>query len=122
MSENSQNNKIEVVKFAGIQVPTAYESIEKSNEKFVYHGTDNLYPNFILKLYNESSIHCSIINSKANYILGDGLKYKDGKDVAVKVNAADSFDELVSKITKDYLIFNCFAVEVIYNALKQPIE
>lgn len=115
-------NKLEILKFAGIAVPTPYESNEKNNDKYVYYGVDNNYPNFLLKLYNESAIHCSIINSKATYILGDGLKFKDGKNVTVKVNAADSFNELISKATKDYLIFNCFAIEVIYNSLKQPIE
>ena len=122
MSENAQENKLSIVKFAGLAIPLPYEPIDQNNTKYIYHGIDNLYPNFLLKLYEESSIHSSIINSKANYILGDGLKYTNGSDITAKVNAADSFDEFISKVTKDYLIFNCFAVEVIYNVFKQPIE
>ena len=115
-------NKVEILKFGGIAVPKPTESNEKNNDKFVNFGNDNNYPNFLLKLYNESSIHCSIINGKTTYILGDGLKFKDGKAVTVNVNAADTFDELISKVTKDYLIFNAFAIEVVYNAFNAPIE
>lgn len=117
MSEN-----VQVLKFDAINIPKPYESTEKNNDKFVQHGTNNNYPNFLLKLYNECPVHASIINGKSNYIIGDGLKYKSGQDVNVKVNAADTFNEFVNKIVKDYLIFNCFAVEVVYNKLKQPIE
>jgi hypothetical protein len=113
---------LEVMKFDGVKIPKPYESTEKSNDNYVQHGSDNVYPNFLLKLYNECPVHASIINSKADYVKGDGLRYKGGKLITTKVNAADNFDELISKVVKDYILFNCFAIEVVYNPFKVPIE
>lgn len=114
--------KIEAISFEANNYPKPIEGNIKDDEKYVPYGLDNNYPNFLLKLYNECPVHASIINSKSNYILGDGIRYKNGSSVSVKVNSQDSFEELISKIVKDYLIFNCFAIEVVYNKFKQPIE
>lgn len=113
--------KIEAIKFQN-NIPKPVESVEKNQDKYVSYGVDNNYPNFLLKLYNECPVHASIINSKASYIIGDGIRLKDGTAINKKVNAEDSFDELISKIVKDYLIFNCFAIEVVYDKFKKPIE
>ena len=117
-----RDKKPSVLKFDAIKIPQPIESYEKTNERPVNWGLDNNYPAYLLKLYAESAIHSSIVNSKSNYIIGDGLKYATGEAIKAKVNAADTFDEFVSKIVKEYLIFNCFAVEVIYNSFNQPIE
>jgi hypothetical protein len=50
------------------------------------------------------------------------LKYKDSGDVKINVNADDTIDEFVSKVIKDYLLFNAFGVEVIFNVFGVPIE
>lgn len=94
-----------------------------SSERFVPYGLNNLYPNFLLKLYNESPLHKGIINSKIDYIIGDGITVKGGDTpVTLKPNAKDSFPEFVSKLVNDYLIFNYYAVEVVYNKLGSPIQ
>ena len=77
---------------------------------------------FILSLYNNSPIHSSIINSKAAYIVGNGLQTLDGVPIDVRVSPGSKIDEFINKIVKDYLIFNCFAVEVVYNVFNKPIE
>lgn len=119
---NKKEGRIDVLRFDAVKIPQPTESQEKSNDKFVLWGKNNLYPNYLLQLYAESAIHSSIINSKANYIIGDGLQYENGSKLKLKVNASDTFDEFVSKIVKDYLIFNYFAVEVVYNKFLLPIE
>ena len=116
---------IEAFNFHRQNLPEPYESVVNSDNKYVPFGNReyyNLYPQFLLDLYNDSPIHSAIINSKATYIIGDGLKYSNGSDVDFKVNSSDNIKEFVLKVTKDYLIFNAFAVEVIYNKLGQVIE
>lgn len=94
-----------------------------STDRFVPYGLNNLYPNFLLKLYNESPLHKGIINSKIDYIIGDGVTVKGGDTaVILKPNAKDSFPEFISKLVNDYLIFNYYAVEVVYNKLGNPIQ
>src|ERR1022692_3697339 len=117
-----EENNLQVLKFDAILIPQPYESWEKRDDKYVWYGTNNLYPNFILSLYNGSPIHSSIVNSKASYIIGNGLQDLNGILVDVRVNPGDKISEFINKIVKDYLIFNCFAVEVVYNAFCKPIE
>lgn len=113
---------IETIKFEKYNVPQPFEERNLSDDKMVKYGYDNLYPNFLLKLYTECSSHASIINSKSTYIIGEGLKYKNGNLINVEVNPSETLSDFIGKVVKDYLIFNCFAVEVIYNALNQPIN
>lgn len=118
------NGKIatEVIKFEACNIPKPYENTTKSDNVYVDYGNDNLYPEFLLNQYGNSPTHSSIINAKATYIIGDGLKLSNGSDVNVRVNAADTFASFIGKIVKDYLIFNYFCVEVVYNAFNKPIE
>ncbi|KAK6033529.1 Hep/Hag repeat protein [Ostertagia ostertagi] len=61
-----------------------------------FNGYTNLYPNFLLHLYRDSPTHGAIVNQKANYIVGNGLKL-DGKDIDVKVNPSETLSEFVSQ-------------------------
>jgi len=114
--------------FSSSVTPQPYEQVQGSNDNsFVYWGIGekmyNLYPNFLLKLYNDSPLHKGIINGKIDYITGDGIRFK-GKDevIGIKPNDSDSFDEFINKIINDYLIFNAYAIEVVYNKLGRPIQ
>jgi hypothetical protein len=117
-----KQNNVEVLKFDKNNIPVPYESKETNDNKYVSYGHNNLYPNFLLSLYNDSPIHSSIINSKATYIIGDGLKSVDGKDLDFKVNASDGIKEFADKVIKDYLIFNALAVEVVFNVFGEAVE
>jgi hypothetical protein len=113
-----------MLNFGANEVPNPKESNEKDDNAYVKYGSgeyNNKYPNFLLELYNSSPIHSSIINSKATYIMGDGLGV-NGKPMNVKVNEVDTMADFVGKVVRDYLIFNYFCVEVVYNSLKQPIQ
>ncbi|MFT3908313.1 MAG: hypothetical protein QM737_02720 [Ferruginibacter sp.] len=116
-------NKIatELLNFSGIKMPEPVEQLGTFTDKYRPCGVDNKLPYFFLSLYNSSSTHAAIIRAKVNYIIGDGLKFKDGSELKGMANANDSFTELVRKIVMDYEIFNRFAVKVTYNSLKQPI-
>lgn len=143
MPENThkEENNLKAFDFSNQNIPTATESRNTSEQTFVTWGGAaigqtnfqqnydingnntyyNLYPNFLLKLYRDSPIHGAIINQKANYIVGSGLKM-DNKDIDVMVNPSDSLKEFISKIILDYLIFNAFSVEVLFNVQNEPIE
>ena len=121
--EENTSKGVDVLKFERINMPQPYENVVfTDSERMVDYGTNNLYPNFLLELYNNSPIHSSIINSKKTYIIGDGLKYSTGQEITTPVNDIESFDEFISKCIIDYLIFNYFCVEVLYNILNQPIS
>lgn len=119
----SQNNRIiKPIEFAKFNIPQPTEQRMLTDAKFVNYGSDNLYPIFLIDLYNESATHSAIVNSKVNYIIGEGLFTDNGELINIRTNTADTFHEFLNKIILDYILFNYFCVEVIYNALKQPIE
>ena len=121
---DNTNESRDVIKFNQHITPLPFEQIQSNSDNvYVRYGLDNLYPNFLLNLYTNSPLHKGITNSKIDYIVGDGLTVKGAdKPIAFKPNASDSFNEFISKIVNDYLIFNYYAIEVIYNKLNKPIQ
>lgn len=128
MSENKKEFKglIKNMSLAKQAIPYPNER-NKGNRKggdvMTFYGDINLYPNYLLSLYNNSPIHKGIVNSKVDYILGDDVIYKGTDQKAEhKVNSEETIETLLRKVVKDYIIFNYYAVEVIYNASGEAIE
>lgn len=121
--KNSLNeNSIGIIELAKQIIPQPTEARPIDNTIMVKYGSDNLYPYFLLNLYSKCPIHHAIIDTKASYIIGDGLKRKDGTDFNIKINNIDTIQEFLDKVVKDYLIFNSFAVETQYNDLTYKTE
>jgi hypothetical protein len=53
----------------------ARNSEEKVNRKgWIDYGDDNLFPQYLIGLYNSSAVHGALVTSIANMIFGDGVK------------------------------------------------
>lgn len=118
----NEKKDIITLEFGAVNMPQPYESKNTSDTTYVSWGLNNQYPAWLIDLYNQSSVHNAIINQKANYIIGGGLKSKDNKDINVQVNPSDSIQEFTNKVILDYLIFGALAVEVNFNVFGEPIE
>lgn len=119
---NSPEKKFIAIDFATQNIPLPIESKNLSETNYVSWGLNNTYPNFLLDLYNQSAVHSAIINQKTTYIVGGGLKINGDTELDIQLNASDSIGEFTSKIIKDYLLFNAFAVEVVFNVFGKPVE
>jgi hypothetical protein len=99
---------------------------EERGKDYIVYGTEapwkNLYPNYLVELYNTSGKHNSIINGKTNYISGRGWKVdqtvrtlEDKVKLENFINhpGNDSLFELTKKIVKDNELFGGYALEVI---------
>jgi hypothetical protein len=115
---NTNDNNIMVLDFSSVPYPIPYESQNSSDSTYVKFGLDNLYPQALLKLFEQSAIHSSIINSKVNYIIGEGIGI-EGDTYNPMVNETEKLSELVTKIVYDYEIHNYFLVKITYNKLGQ---
>ncbi|MEJ5092651.1 hypothetical protein GEO21_21650 [Sphingobacterium faecium] len=110
------------------QVPVLPTEVGKGNRKGsdviqYWGGNANNYPNHLNMLFAKSPIHQGIIKMKSNYILGDKIIYKNNKNLAdFKVNNDETITQLLDKVIKDFLIYNIFSIEVIYNGVGEPIE
>jgi hypothetical protein len=108
--------------FANQNIPLPIEGRNTSDNTYVNWGLDNLYPLFLLGLYNNSAIHAAIINQKTNYIISDGLVDQNGKKLSFDVNPNEDINDFLYKVVNDFLIFNAFCVEVTFNVFGQPIQ
>lgn len=102
---------------------------ENKAKGYVTFGADNLYPEFLIELFNKSPKHNAIVSSKASYVAGIGTKI-DGQntvDIAKAeakckaINAYETLDEVKGKIAYDLELFNGFALEIIWNKAKTAI-
>jgi len=98
------------------------------NDGYVKYGKNNLYPQELIRLYDEHPEHRAILNRKARYIWGKGLKAKNKVD-EIKVNAfidnfnkKETLNQVGKKISLNTEIFNGQFIEVITNLQGQAIE
>jgi predicted transcriptional regulator len=99
---------------------------ENKAKGFVTFGADNLYPDFLIELFNKSPKHNAIVSAKASYVAGIGTEVygQNTTDIAKiqaklkSINAYESYEELKGKIAYDAELFNGFCVEVIWNKAK----
>lgn len=118
MNENSisneNNSNIEEYIFREANIPLPSER-QKRGEKFISWGDDNLYPQFLVSLYYNSSIHQGIINSKVKYIASSGIDCKTTNTemwelIKKNGNAPFSLDEIGTFVCTDNEMINAFAI------------
>lgn len=129
-----QSNSISVVKLNSHKPPVFKE---EKNKEWIVMGTDrdwyNNYPQYLIKLFDTSHLHNSIINSKVHYICGNGLSI-DNTGLSVEessylinsLNKTNSYGEsildLIKKCVLDKQLFNTFYIEIIFNKSGDDFE
>lgn len=106
---------ISFIKFADVKLPAM---VELPGKGYVQFGEDNLYPNFLLEKINKSSKHNGIVLGKVNYIIGNGISYKSGRE-NITPNKNETLNDFLKKISTDIEIFGGVYIELHYNALGQ---
>jgi len=105
---------ISFIKFADVKLP---EMVELPGKGYVQFGEDNLYPNMLLEKLNKSSKHNGIVLGKVNYIIGNGISYKDDSAKELVPNKNETINDLLKKVSTDIEIFGGVYLELHYNAL-----
>jgi len=111
---------------------------EVRGKNYIEYGTEewrNLYPNFLIDLYYNSSTHAAIINATAEMIAGDNIVIDDEEeaqrenlDRLVKLknfffhaNGKETLHEVIKKISFDFKLQGAFALHLIWNKAKTEI-
>jgi hypothetical protein len=83
---------------------------------WVKYGENNLLPNYLISRFDNCAIHKSIIISKLKQTMGEKF-YCDTYPMApiMLVNGKENIVEVAVKCTLDYLLFNGFALNVIWS-------
>lgn len=89
-----------------------YPTFTKSTKGWINYDRDNLLPQRIIELNNESAINKAVIENKVTYICGAGVK--DGQYYG-QPNPIDDWESLIEKVARDYVTFGGYCFQVILN-------
>jgi hypothetical protein len=113
---NQKGVPVKLFQFNEAYVAPVYTYQKKGDYHFLSFGADNMYPLFLLSLYNNygSPLNKAIINKKTKMAAGFG--YKDILDPKLKEWAKkNNLERLLLYLAKDFMIYGGFAIEIIWN-------
>lgn len=88
---------------------------QRSGKDYVLWGDDGLYAEYLFSLYQDVTTLKTIIDGTADYVAGDDvLGNIPGMDVVIN-KKGDTWRELITNLSKDYLIYGGCTFEVIRN-------
>lgn len=95
-------------------------TINSKSEGWLTWGADNKFPNYLFHLYEHSSQFSSIASAMKDYILGDEVINNTG--LATINRKGEIFNDLLEKITLDYIIFGGFTFQIVRDKLGNIAE
>ena len=96
---------------------------EKKGDHYVKFGQYNDFPNELINLYNNSSIHNTCVNAVVDAIKGEGLVAEPSFTIEQANSDGETWNSIYSKIAQDYKLYGGFALEVIWNKSRtRPVE
>ena len=109
---------------------------EVRGRDYIEYGSDefgkNLYPQFLIDLYYNSSTHAAIINATAEMIAGESLHIDDSDtnlDAYVRLkkflrhaNNKESLHQVVKKVAFDFKLQGAYAIHIIWNRERTEIS
>jgi len=111
MSENLKP-QFRSIKFDKASVPVFSEVLLRY--PYVFYGENNLLPQYFIELFDNCAIHKSVIMSKVNQIMGDGVVSLNNPMATVNlINPSENVEEVMRKCALDYMLFGGFALEII---------
>ena len=94
----------------------------RGSDNYITYGYNNLYPQYLVDMYNQSAVHNAIISGKVNYIVGRGLRLTGSNGLFANPNPFENIDKIFQKIASDYEVNNGYAYEVTKNKKSNKIE
>ena len=118
-----------------LETQTAPIIQEVRGKDYIEYGTEdwkNLYPQFLIDLYYNSSTHAAIINQTAEMIAGEDLIVDDDGDTNldsyVKLkkflrhpNSKESLHQIIKKVAFDFKLQGAYALHIIWNRERTEI-
>ena len=111
------NNSIYGFDFSHVERPNS--RIKDTHKGYFQYGVKNDYPQVLLDFYNDCSLLSSLINNIGYYVYGNGF---DTDMDGVCNRKGETFYDIVTKATIDYMIYGAFAIQTLQNAMGEIVE
>lgn len=102
------------------EIPVLIE--KKTTKGWMMYGLDNNYPEYLWNLYLRSALLQSIINGTSDYVLGDGVVSPRLAEDKIVNKDDETIDDIVKQLTIDYLIFDGFALQLLFDKVGDIAE
>lgn len=100
---------IQAGQFEAVEIPVIKEIRGKDWMGF---GKNNLFPQDLIELYNTSAIHATAVNSITDGVKGEGIKNVGDEYLNLD---GETLNDIFAKITLDYVLFNGYALNLVWN-------
>jgi len=117
-----------------LETSTAPIVQEVRGRDYIEYGTEdwkNLYPQFLIDLYYNSSTHAAIINATAEMIAGEDLvceeddtnleNYVKLKKFLRHANSHESLHQVIKKVAFDFKLQGAYALHIVWNRERTEI-
>lgn len=112
--------KLKSIDFARASVPIISEVFQRV--PWVFYGSDNLYPQYLIEKFNNSAIHKAIVVSKKEQVMGDGLVSLNNPMATVNlINPKETVSEVMAKCALDLILFGGYALNVVWSRDRKTI-
>lgn len=131
LDKNNPKSRLSVVYLKQQYAPN---TVESAGDDFISYGDTapyrNLFPQFLIDLYNSSPVHRAITDSASSYIAGKGILIEDESNVEmtsklksflVNINSTETIEGLLNKVGKDLYLQGAFALNIIYSKDRSSI-
>ena len=112
-----------------LETQTAPVIQEVRGKDYIEYGDSNgdwknLYPQFLIDLYYNSSTHAAVINSTAEMIAGEDIIVEESenldtyvrlKEFMAHVNSKESMHSLIKKVAFDFKLQGAYALHIVWN-------
>lgn len=111
------------LKFSNISKPTTDRVFikEEKGKDFVKFGQNNSFPEELIELYNNSSIHNTCVNAIVDGIVGEGLVAEPDYVLKKANRDGETWNSIFKKVAQDYKLYGGFSLEVIWNKARTAI-
>ncbi len=97
-----------------------------SGRGYMFYGQDNMYPEYLKKMYAGSSLHASLINFKKIMTVGNGfvidttklkgMELIEANQILNQFDGEKSLNKILDKISLNYWMYGSVYIKVTWNA------
>jgi len=117
-------DRLQAIQLTNVVQPTVKEIPHQDWVQYGDNSYKNLYPTYLVDLYNNSATHAAIVNATAAMIAGEELlvdnkedlsKYVDIKKFFANINSKETAHEVFTKAAFDLKLQGGFALNIIWS-------